>query len=257
MKIKVECEDVREELSPLIDGELSGARRKIVSAHLLECNECSETMGQLVATKALTRRESTQADVPAGFMNRLQDSIDAVEGVRERVRRPGRSRRLTAMAAAGAIAVSLAIIFSTIFFMNNDQALQLAQMHQQVTGLPGPVPGGTGFSTVSCDPHRDRWRKAHETLVNIDGVLVTYTLYHVGNCPVSVYSGPMNWEPYRTGWSVSESINGMDVRQVGDHALTSWTRDGRRHVLVASMPPEVVAVLARRQISSLGRSPGL
>lgn len=260
MSMKPECEEIRESLSPLVDGELSDGRRKAVSAHLLTCDECSEAVGRLVAAKGLVQRAHPQSEAPAGFMNRLQERIDVVEGVRERVRQPGRARRITAIAAAGAIAVSVAVILSTIFFINNDQALQLAQMHQQVTALPGPVPGGSvnaGYMPVSCDPARDPWREVHQTLVRMDGTIVTYTLYRVGNCPVSLYTGPQRWEPYRTGRHVTERANGLDVRQVGNHAMTSWVRGGRRHVLVATAPPEEIAALARAQMSSLGRSPGL
>lgn len=257
MNIRDRCEDVRESLSPLIDGELSEARRKVVSAHLLTCDECSELAGRLVAARGVVQRDDPQAESPAGFMARFQERLDAVDGVehvRKRIRRPGRARRITAIAAAGAIAVSVAIILSTVFFLNNDQALNLAQMHQQITALPGPVPGG-GFSAVSCDPARDNWRQAHQAFVKVDGTLVTYTLYTVGTCPVSVYSGPMSWEPYRTGWPATERINGFDVREVGDLAMTSWMRDGRRYVLIASLSSEDVATLARTHMSSLGRSP--
>ncbi|MFW5866370.1 MAG: anti-sigma factor family protein [Armatimonadota bacterium] len=257
MKMRLHCEEIQEELSSLIDGELGEERRQVVSAHLLGCGACSEMAGRLVAAKGLLQRENPQVEAPAGFMNRLHDHLDAVEQVRERVRQPGRPRRLTAMVAAGAIAMSLAIIFSTIFFISNDQSLELAQMHQQVTDMPGPVIGVSGFSAVSCDPGRDVWRRDHQTLVNLDGTLVTYTLYQVGTCPVSVYSGPADWEPYRTGWSVTESINGVDVRVVADYSMTSWVRDGHRHVLVAAVPPEIAAGLARTQMSSLRRSPGL
>jgi anti-sigma factor (TIGR02949 family) len=256
MSNKLQCEEVRDALSSLIDHELSEAQRHAVSAHLLACDECSRATGRMVAAKRLIQRDDPQAEAPAGFMNRLHEHLDAVEGVRERVRQPGRPRRITAIAAAGAIAVSLAIIFSTIFFIDNDQTLELTQMHQQVTGLPGPMPGG-GFSAVSCDPSRDNWREAHQTFVNLDGMIVTYTLYRVGGCPVSVFTGPARWEPYRSGWRVTERINGVEVREVGDHAVTSWVRGGRRHVLVASLPPEDVAALTRVQMSSLGRSPGL
>jgi hypothetical protein len=119
--------------------------------------------------------------------------------------------------------------------------------------MPGPVPGGSSFSAVSCDPTRDNWREVHQALISVDGVLVTYTLYRVGSCPVSVYSGPMDWQPYRTGFLVSDRIDGMQVREVGSHAMTSWTRAGRRHVLVAAAPAEFVASLARARMSMPGR----
>jgi hypothetical protein len=150
--------------------------------------------------------------------------------------------------------VSVALIVSSIFYMRTDRALDLARTHQQVTAMPGPVPGGSGFSTVSCDPSIENWRQVHQALINVDGALVTYTLYRVGSCPVSVYSGPPDWRPYRTGFLVSEEIGGLQVRQVGDHAMTSWTRAGRCHVLVATASPEMVASLARVRMSMPGRS---
>ncbi|MFW6156953.1 MAG: anti-sigma factor family protein [Armatimonadota bacterium] len=254
MSMRLECEEIRQSLSAFVDGELDSARRKVVSAHLLTCDECSKLAGRLSAAKGAVERDDADTHVPAGFLERLQERIDAVEGVRKRVRRPGRARRITAIAAAGAIAVSVALIFSTVYYMNTDRALDLAQMHRQITAMPGPVPGGGGFSNVSCDPSRDTWHQAHQALINVDGVLVTYTLYRVGRCPVSVYSGPMSWKPYRTGWLVSDTINGLQVRRVGDHAMTSWTDAGRRHVLVATMPAEAVASLARARMSLPGRS---
>lgn len=257
MNTRSQCEEIRESLSPFVDGELTQARRKAVSAHLLTCDECSEIAGRLMATRGVVQRDDPRAEVPEGFFERLQDRLDAVEGVRRRVRQPGPARRITAIAAAGAIAVSVALILSTVFFMSNDRALELAQLHQQITAMPGPVPGGAPLSTISCDPSHDNWRQVHQTLVTVDGVLVTYTLYRVGTCPVSVYSGPADWQPYRTGLGVTDRISGLDVRVVGVHSMTSWLRAGRRHVLVATMPPDIVASLARAHMSLPGRSPAL
>ncbi len=254
MSMRIECEGIRETLSSLVDGELSSAQRKAISAHMLTCDECSKFAGRVMAAKGIVQRDDPQAEAPAGFLDRLQDRLDAVEGVRRQVRRPGPARRMTAIAAAGAIAVSLALILSTVFFMNNDRALLLAQTHQQITAMPGPVPGGSGFSAVSCDPSRDNWRQVHQALMSVDGVLVTYRLYRVGACPVSIYSGPADWRPYRAGWLVTRRIGNLDVREVGGYAMTQWDQTGRHHVLVAETSPENVASLARVQMSLSGRS---
>ena len=254
MSMRIECAEIRETLSSLVDGELSSAQRKAVSAHMLTCDECSTFAGRVMAAKGIVQRDDPQADVPAGFLDRMQDRLDAVEGVRRQVRRPGTARRVTAIAAAGAIAVSVALILSTVFFINNDRALTLAQAHQQVTAMPGPVPGGSGFATVSCDPSNDDWRQVHQALMSLDGVLVTYRLYQVGTCPVSIYSGPGDWAPYRTGWLVTRRIGELDVREVGGYALTEWDQSGRHHVLVAETSPETAASLARAHISLTGRS---
>ncbi|NLO06950.1 MAG: hypothetical protein GX131_14080 [candidate division WS1 bacterium] len=252
-----ECEEIREAFSALLDGELSETRRKLVAAHLLVCPECSTEAGRVMAAKGLVEREEQHAPVPADFMTRLRAGLDQADGVRQHVRRSAPARRVTALAAAGAIAVSIAIILSTMFFMSNDNALALAQMHQQVIGMPGPIPGG-GFAEISCNPSRDGWTELHRALMRPEGTLVTYTLYRVGSCPVSVFDGPSTWEPYRSGWRVTERIDGFNVRQVGDHSMTSWVTGGRRYVLIATAPPADTAALARVHASSAqGRSPGL
>jgi anti-sigma factor RsiW len=128
MMMRLDCEEIRDLLSALADGELDSARRKAVSAHLLTCDECSTIAGRLAGARGLVQRDEADAEVPAGFIGRLQDRLDEMEGVesmRRRVRQPGPARRITAVAAAGAIAVSLALILSTVFFMNDDRALEL------------------------------------------------------------------------------------------------------------------------------------
>ena len=254
MSMRIDCEQVRELLSSLVDGELSSAQRKIVSAHMLTCDECSTFGGRILAAKGIVLRDEPEADAPAEFFERMQERLDAVEGVRHQVRRPGPARRMTAIAAMGAIAVRVALILSTVYYINTARALTLAQMHQQITAMPGPMPGGDGYSTVSCDPSSDNWSQVHQALATVDGVRGTYRLYRVGSCPVSIYSGPADWEPYREGWLVTERINGLDVREVGGYAMTSWDQAGRRHVMVAQTSPRDIAMLARVQMSLSGRS---
>lgn len=250
-----ECEDVRELLSALVDGELDAAQRKVVSAHLITCDECSREVGRLVGARGLTQREAVAATVPAGFLERLRQRLDAVDGVVSR-RRP--ARRLIGIAAVGAIAISIAIIFSTVFFMNADRAGELAAIHMQVTG-PAAVAAGrpAGFTPVSCAPEGDEWSMLRRSLVRVEGTLVGYALYTVGDCPVSIFEGPDSWHPYREGWMVTERIGRWEVRQVGDQCMTSYTHRGQTVVIVATTTPQMMARLADTWRWRPGRSIGL
>ncbi len=251
------CEAVRELLSALLDGELDERRRKAVCAHLLVCPDCSREAGRIAGAKGLVQREARPQEAPAGFRARLGERLDRIDGVRECVRRSAPARRLTAIAALGAIAVSLALILSTAYLMNADRALELAKFHQQLAGIVGSVPGPGGFAAVSCSPGSDRWVETHSALLRIDGAVVSYTIYRVGDCPVSVFEGPGSWNPYRTGWLVSERVGDFDVRQVGDHCMTSWRQAGHRYVVVASTSQDAMAEIAGVYRTSLGRSQGL
>ena len=251
------CEAVRELLSALVDGELDKRRRKVVCAHLLVCPDCSREAGRIAGAKGLVQREAQPQEAPAGFHARLRERLDRIDGVRDRVHRSAPARRLTAITALGAIAVSLALILSTVYVMNADRALEVAKLHQELAGVVGTAPGPGGFAAVSCSPSRERWLETRSGLVRIDGTVVSYTLYRVGDCPVSVFEGPGSWEPYRTGWLVSEWVGDFEVRRVGDHCMTSWRQAGHRYVVVATTSQDAVAEIARVYRSSSGRSPGL
>ncbi len=251
------CEEIRELLSALVDGELDETCRKIISAHVLTCPECRRLAGGLVAAKGLTHRSAPGVDVPVGFHARLRARLDRVDGVRSRVAASRPARRLVAIAAVGAIAASIAVIFSTVYLINADRALALAHLHQQLAGTPTAPAGVGGLSPVSRNPATESWVETRRAMVRIDGTVVGYTLYEVGACPVSVFEGPAEWNPYRTGWLVSERVGDLDVRQVGHERMTSWRQAGSRYVLVAEATPEQLAAFAYARMALSRRSPGL
>ncbi|MGD9496206.1 MAG: anti-sigma factor [Armatimonadota bacterium] len=250
------CEQFRELLSALVDDELDEARRKVVSAHLLTCEECGRLAGELLAAKGVARREAEAVALPLGFHERLRVRLNQVDEVRGRVRASRPLSRVIGIAAAGTIAVSIAIILSTIYLMNADQALTLARLHQEIAGLPVAAVAPDGLAAVSCDP-RQPWVEARRALVRLDGLVVSYVLYDVGGCPVSVFEGPADWDPYRTGWLLSERMDGLEVRQVGQQSMTGWRQGALRRVVVAEMPPEQLVAAARAYMAGPGRSSGL
>lgn len=258
MRYECDCEDIRDLLSALADGEIDARRRKLVAAHLMNCPDCSRDAGRLLAAKGLVQRDESHAEVPAGFMSRLNDRLDEVSNVRRRVHSHAPARRITALAAAGAIAVSIAIIFSTAFFMRTDRGLELAQLHHQLSsGVPQTAVTGDDFLTVSCDPARASWNYQRRAILRIDGTLVGYHLFQVGNCRVSIFEGPYAWEPYHPRRTADEHIDGFDVRRIGDQSMVTWQHSAQRYVLTANAPPELLPGLARAYIRSQGRSSGL
>lgn len=253
------CEENRELLSALVDGELDDARRRLLAAHLLTCAECRAVAGELVAARGLAQRTERDAEVPVGFHARMRANLDRIDGVRSRTHRSPVARRLIGIAAAGAIAVLLAVVFVTTSVINADRALDLAQVHQRIAQVPviyGP-PSPGGLSAVSCSPTIADWVETQRALVRINGDVVQLSVYHVGGCSVSIFRGPAEWRPYRTGWLVSERIDGLDVRQVGAQSMTSWRQEGSRHVLVLEGTPEQAAEFAHAYMANSGRSPGL
>lgn len=257
MSYEGKCDQMRELLSAMVDDELDGAARKLVAAHLLTCTECSGDLGRMLAAKSLVRRDATEAAAPAGFMRRLHNRLDEASEVRQRVRHHPPARRMTGIAAVGAIAVSIAIIFSTVFYMRGDNALQLAEMHQQLSIGAPLVTHASDYALISRDAGRDSWHQLRQAVLRVDGMPVTYSLYRVGNSLVSVFEGPYAWEPYRTGRSVTERIGGFDVRQVGDQSMVTWQHSAHRYVLTSNAPAETAAALAHAFQRAQGRSSGL
>ncbi|MGC9317387.1 MAG: anti-sigma factor family protein [Armatimonadota bacterium] len=250
------CRETRELLSALVDDELDARRRKMVAAHLLVCPECSQRVGELTAAKRLVEREARPAEpVPEGFFSRLRARLDDAEGRPARARSVPAVRRLVGIAAVGAIAISIAFILSTVYFMSTDRALELTNLHYQHAGVTGPFPPD-GYATVGCNPWSERWVERRNLVVKVDGLAVAWTIYDVGSCQVSVVEGPHDWHPYRTGWLVTERVGGFDIREVGETCMTSWTSGDDRIVLIAVATPREMATMAaayrdRRRSSTL------
>lgn len=53
------CEEFQEDISALVDGELTGIERARLTAHLRTCRECSELLGQFQYTSSLVRQLDT------------------------------------------------------------------------------------------------------------------------------------------------------------------------------------------------------
>ncbi len=111
--MKAECGQHRERFSEYLDGQMAGAGRKALEAHLADCAECR---GELELWRRTIRAVSELPEhrVPAGFGERVAQSIGAGQA-------PAGGRRLTVLWA---------------------RVLPVAAMLMLVLGLLVSVPGG-------------------------------------------------------------------------------------------------------------------
>lgn len=70
------CGEVLADLSAYCDGELSGARRAAIEAHVRTCPDCARFGGAFAATlRALREQLGAPADVPAEIAERLAAAL--------------------------------------------------------------------------------------------------------------------------------------------------------------------------------------
>ena len=113
------CEDKRELLSALVDGELDDGRRTVLAAHLLTCEECRRAAGELVAARGLAQRTPCDAEPPVGFHARMRANSTTLTGCARATNLF--ARRLIGIARR-ARPVLLAVIFATTSMIRADHA---------------------------------------------------------------------------------------------------------------------------------------
>ena len=124
MKSYVECQEVREDFSALLDGELNTQEQEAVESHLSECSECLRELD------GLNRVDSLYSAMPA---------MNAPEGFDESVHaslRPGRSflwprsargRRILGLTLAAAAGILL-MVSITVPIMNQSDRFDTAKV---------------------------------------------------------------------------------------------------------------------------------
>ena len=107
------CEGQREAIGALVDGELEGAERAALEAHLAGCNGCrrelEELRGLAAAFAALTPVEPPP-DFEARFWARIAREGDAAPGLAARLRR--------LFSPGGLVAAGIAAAAALLLFLN-------------------------------------------------------------------------------------------------------------------------------------------
>jgi anti-sigma factor RsiW len=73
--IKLNCEDVRREISNYIDNDISPRNRELLEAHLEQCQYCAVLIDSVHNVLILIADER-RFELPAGFGSRLRDRLD-------------------------------------------------------------------------------------------------------------------------------------------------------------------------------------
>jgi anti-sigma factor RsiW len=146
------CEREREAIGALVDGELEGAERAAVEAHLAGCTGCRkelEELRRLAAAFASLPPVEPAPDFEARFWARIAREAGAPQGFAARLRRlfsPGGALALGAVAAA-----------ALLLFINLPRTpepvapAEPALTQAESASAPTPAPADTDVRIVSSD----------------------------------------------------------------------------------------------------------
>lgn len=73
--IKLNCEDVRREISNYIDNDISPRNRELLEAHLEQCRHCAILIDSVHNVLILVADER-RFELPAGFGMRLRNKLE-------------------------------------------------------------------------------------------------------------------------------------------------------------------------------------
>jgi tetratricopeptide (TPR) repeat protein/anti-sigma factor RsiW len=114
----MECGEVREEFSALIDGELAPEQRRAVEAHLTQCSECLRELDRIKRIDVLYRGLAPQT-ARIGFEEGVNRAVLAASETRRRPRMRLWPRLLPVVAAA---ALLLVVLGATVLRTGRDAA---------------------------------------------------------------------------------------------------------------------------------------
>ena len=113
----MECGEVREEFSALIDGELASEQRRAVEAHLTQCSGCLRELDRIKRIDVLYRGLAPQT-APIGF----EESINTILAASETRRRPRMRLWPRLLPVVAAAALLLVVLGATVLRTGRDAA---------------------------------------------------------------------------------------------------------------------------------------
>ncbi len=133
-----QCSVTSEALSAFVDGELPNEQRRKLARHIITCPSCSRQIGTIYSLKVLASGSDQQpARVPRGFWKRARQSLNEIDAVARKVVSisPGRAPawRLAALAAAGVLAIILAVSIRGALMPRSTGWMYLARAHRTAT----------------------------------------------------------------------------------------------------------------------------
>lgn len=69
------CKEIEEELTALVDNETTVFRKLVLNIHLLHCNYCRKLVNIEVRLKGLVRLKATSASAPDELRKKIADDL--------------------------------------------------------------------------------------------------------------------------------------------------------------------------------------
>ncbi len=103
------CDEMRERLSPYLEGELGESERRALEAHLGECADCAALLAVLRESVA-SLRTMPEAEPPAHLARKIQQAVSQNAAVQSQPRTAWGWRWMPAFAAAASFLVMIGLI---------------------------------------------------------------------------------------------------------------------------------------------------
>jgi anti-sigma factor RsiW len=262
------CPVTEDELSSLVDDELSGRAQRRVASHAVNCPHCAQMLGSLLAGKRFLSARGQPVDVPAGSWQRLIAEIDRADGLaRTATMDPLRPRRsyLPALAAAGLVLLLGVWGWQSRHAPPPASPGLFARAHEAAWGQFAPIgatrnPGAWADVSEVTTPRSvgTQWVPVARALMPLRGQIIEQSLYRVDRTPVSEFVLPSETFSPR-GYS-EVRVNGAPflcrTEGGGSYSLVAWEAGRITNVLVGRTHIQDLLLLAatRRAQVPLTRS---
>jgi anti-sigma factor RsiW len=153
MEIAMNCDEARELLGALSDGELAEAERRVVERHVAGCASCRQALADLQALSAGVRR-AARFSQPEGLEDRVRSALfdeESALSAAQRAHTPLFSRRLAAVSHLGAALFGGAIAASVAVMLQPAQAPLFGQ--EALSAHIGAMMTEQFASVVSSNSH--------------------------------------------------------------------------------------------------------
>lgn len=245
---------VEEEISSLVDGELTGRRRRHVALHILQCPECSCLCGELLATRRSLEVPELSAAAPAQLWSRVHAALDTVDSVGLALRQPvpfSSRLRLPALAALGMLLICGALWVHHDALAPLENIDFLVQAHLQAGTASAYDGSRVGLRPEGAAAAREGPVVASR-LLPFHGGLAQQMVWQVGPLTVSEFTLP------------PRALRAEDLQHVGGwggpfyvgirsgKSLVAWRAYDHWGALVSAIPPDQLLGFARFRAASSG-----
>jgi anti-sigma factor RsiW len=246
----MDCAELQEDLCAYVDNELEFGDRLRVEEHLSACEYCAEEVASFRTLKSLVARVRLYDEDAPGSICVLSDEELAFPPKPATahfswLHRPVRARSVVLAAAAVFFALFVSWREYEARYLGNvmQREAVMAHLHAVAAALPAePNP----MLNASLRPIDDKLYAQPEGLVNIGHIAAFQTAYFVGSLAISQLrfsAGDFDDSHFQ-----KQTAGGREYRvgRLGEYSIASYRRGPVQIVLVSSVSPEALLVLAQK-----------